>query len=181
VQPPAGACWLEEMVRIFEADPKMAMLGSYCDITDFIPVEEARRLLPDYDEVRLRAIAKADSPERRLSVEPPPEAIISPGFNPPGRLCLFRTRPLLETGFQTDANQHFSLLERGWHTGISTAVRHRHMSLLHVYDEPSYDSSGRAAWFAEYDTHARPAPVKRRTRAAAQLAALSRHLRRAPE
>jgi hypothetical protein len=152
IEPPAGSCWLDEMTKLMAADPKLAMLGSYCDPRDFVDVASARHLFPDLSEEDYLALVKASSPERHLPVESPAEPVISP-FNPPGRLCLFRSGPLLERGFQTDYVQHLSLLESGWKTGISTQVRHRHLSLLHVYDEPAYDTAARVDWFARYNEH----------------------------
>jgi hypothetical protein len=31
--------------------------------------------------------------------------------------------------------------------GIASRVRHRHLSLLHIFDEPAYDTAARDAFF----------------------------------
>lgn len=149
IEAPVDGCWLGTLLALAEEDPKRAMLGSYCDPRDFPDVVVTRRLFPELDEEAYLRLVKAASPERTLPVVPPDEPLISP-FNPPGRILLLRTEAIAPIGMRADAELHLALIEQGWRTGISTAVRHRHLSLLHVFDEPSYDTAGRTAFFAEF-------------------------------
>jgi hypothetical protein len=149
IEAPIDGCWLGTLLALAAEDPKRAMLGSYCDPRDFPDIEATRALFPDMDEEAYLRLVKAASPERTLSVVPPDEPLISP-FNPPGRLLLLRTEAIAPIGMRSDAELHRTLIEQGWTTGISTAVRHRHLSLLHVFDEPAYDTAGRTAFFADF-------------------------------
>lgn len=149
IEAPVDGCWLGTLLALAGEDPKRAMLGSYCDPRDFADIEATRALFPDMDEEAYLLLVKASSPERTLSVVPPDEPLISP-FNPPGRILLLRTEAIAPIGMRSDAELHRTLVEQGWTTGISTAVRHRHLSLLHVFDEPAYDMAGRTAFFAEF-------------------------------
>jgi hypothetical protein len=172
VLPTPSGCWLRELLTLCEANPDLAMLGSYCDVDDFVAVDVARRLHPELSERELIGLVHGNSPERTLSAEPPAEQIVSP-FNPPGRLVLFRAAAIAKNGFQTDYAKHCDLVASGWQTGISTAVRHRHLSLLHVFDEPSYDTTARAEWFTEMRrTAGRLSLVRLKASAPGRLAAL---------
>ena len=149
IEAPVDGCWLATLLALADEDPKRAMLGSYCDPRDFADIESTRALFPDMDEETYLLLVKASSPERTLSVVPPDQPLISP-FNPPGRILLLRTEAIAPIGMRSDAELHLSLIEQGWTTGISTAVRHRHLSLLHVFDEPAYDTAGRTSFFADF-------------------------------
>jgi hypothetical protein len=149
IEAPLDTSWLETMGGLMDSDSRLAMLGSYCDARDFPDVEATRALFPDLSDADYRALVKATSPERSLPVVPPDQPVISP-FNPPGRLVLFRTEAVAPIGLSSDLAMHRALLERGWTTGISTAVRHRHLSLLHVYDEPRYDTAARTTFFDRF-------------------------------
>jgi len=151
IEAPVEGCWLATLLELAEADPLRAMLGSYCDPRDFPDIEGTRHLFPDMDDEAYLRLVKASSPERTLSVEPPGEPLISP-FNPPGRLLLLRTEAIAPIGMRADAELHHALVAQGWTTGIATAVRHRHLSLLHVFDEPAYDTAGRAVFFEQFST-----------------------------
>lgn len=142
-------CWLERMVAHMEANPKLGMLGSYVDTTDFISLETARQLEPGMAEEDLAPLIKLGSPERGIdAIEPAP--VISP-FNPPGRLVLIRTEPIETTGIDRDSQMHKAMLAAGWETGIATDVIHRHLSLLNLYDYAGYDMKMRDDYFNNPD------------------------------
>jgi hypothetical protein len=149
IEAPAEGCWLGTLMALAEEDPRRAMLGSYVDPRDFADIEGTRHLFPDMEEEAYLRLLKASSPERNLPVVPPAEPLICP-FGPPGRVLLLRTEAIAPIGMRADAELHLALTARGWTTGISTAVRHRHLSLLHVFDEPGYDTAGRTAFFEEF-------------------------------
>jgi hypothetical protein len=176
IEAPVDGCWLGTLLELAAEDPKRAMLGSYCDPRDFADIETTRALFPDMAEEAYLDLVKASSPERTLSVVPPDEPVISP-FNPPGRLMLLRTEAIATIGMRSDRDMHLTLIEQGWRTGISTAVRHRHLSLLHVFDEPAYDTAGRTAFFTAFG-----GPVTGAPEAGAPPGATSRRrlLRRRP-
>lgn len=162
IEAPIDACWLAAMVNLFDQDPSLAMLGSYLDRRDFVDFEAARRLVPDRSDEEYFDLVKGRSPERSLSLIPPPEPVITP-FNPPGRLLLLRAAAIAQTGFLADWALHQALVSSGWKTGIATAVRHRHLSLLHVYDEPAYDTTARAGFFDRFGAKPRAATSQRRS------------------
>ena len=141
-------CWLTRMVRLARADEKLAMLGAYIDGDDFIPEATARKIEPSMEAARLRDLIKAASPERDIPQSD--EAIISP-FNPPGRLLLLRKQALGEVLRGTDGRLHLELLDRGYRTGIATGVRHRHLSLLNLFDYPHYDFDNRHRYMKGVD------------------------------
>jgi hypothetical protein len=147
------ACWLATMQGLFDERPKLAMLGSYVDVRDFADIQSTRALYPKLSDEEYSALVKANSPERQLSGTAPVEPVVSP-FNPPGRLLMLRTEAIRTVGMRSDAALHDALQAQGWETGISTAVLHRHLSLLHVYDEPSYDPVSRAEFFDGITTSA---------------------------
>jgi hypothetical protein len=161
IEEPRTVCWLATMRALFDKRPKLAMLGSYIDVRDFADIESTRRLVPSLNDEEYSALVKANSPERTLSETPPSESVVSP-FNPPGRLLMLRTEAIRTVGMRSDAALHHALQAQGWDTGISTTVLHRHLSLLHVFDEPSYDSVSRAQFFeritASADDH-RPSEI----------------------
>lgn len=142
---PTAACWLETLVALLDADPQLALLGSYVDTGDFVDPDVVRRLHPQLDERAVNSLCKGQSPERRLAAEPPPEPVISP-FTPPGRLLMARWAALQGAGLVSDNQLHQRLTAQGWRTGISTRVRHRHLSLLHPFDEPGFGVAARDAW-----------------------------------
>ena len=60
---------------------------------------------------------------------------------------MMRTDAVRETGLWPDGALDRKLSERGYETGIATQVRHRHLSLLHIYDYPDYDYEQRHAFY----------------------------------
>lgn len=141
-------CWLARMETLLRADKGLAMLGSAIVKDDFVSLETARRLLPGADETVLRELIYAGDPECRQDVaEADGEPVFSP-HNPAGRLLLLRSAALREFGPATDSDMHERLLELGWTSGISTEIRHRHLSLLNIFDYPGYDVRKRNAYMA---------------------------------
>jgi hypothetical protein len=139
-------CWLFRLAALMDANPRLAMLAAAIDTRDFVSLEEARRIEPTADERRLKNLIKFSSPERGqdLSVGAG-QSIFSP-YNPPGRILLVRTEALARVGAGDDGELHRRFIAAGYETGIAAGVRHRHLSLLHIYDYPEYDYDRRDAY-----------------------------------
>ncbi|MES1201269.1 MAG: glycosyltransferase family A protein [Pseudomonadota bacterium] len=136
-------CWLTRLVSIMEKRPRMAMLGSAIDHRDFVDPEKVAHLRGDADEAHWRSLLKADSIERGQDLlSARGEEVFHP-HNPAGRLLLLRTEALQKMGLATDGALDAMMRSAGYETGIATRVRHRHLSLLHVYDYADYDIDGR--------------------------------------
>jgi hypothetical protein len=136
-------CWLESLVGLMEKNPRLAMLGAAIDQDDFVDLETARRIGGQIPDSQLRALIKADSPERMQDLSCVNGADIFHPHNPPGRLVLVRNSALQEVGPGTDGQLHDKFLAAGYETGIATAVRHRHLSLLNISDYPEHDTDAR--------------------------------------
>lgn len=142
---PSTPCWLERFTRHMKSRPKLSMLGSYIDTSDFASPEQAKNLYPEASEEELAALIKLHSPERDIdNVDKAP--IITP-FNPPGRLLMMLTETLDKAPIQRDSLWHQTLLSQGYETGIATDVLHRHLSLMNIFDHPSYDMKLRDEFF----------------------------------
>lgn len=141
--------WLSDMEALVAGNPRLGMLGSYIDTTDFVDPPRVRELVPSLSDERFEQLIKAESPERNLPTVPPGEPLINP-FNPPGRLLMLKTEPIRRHGMLADLPMHECMLENGYETAISTQVRHRHLSLLHVFDEPDYDTLARTEFFTGF-------------------------------
>jgi hypothetical protein len=139
-------CWLSRMAALMDANPRLAMLGAAIDTRDFVSLDEARRIEPTADERRLKNLIKLGSNERGqdLAVSKG-QSIFSP-YPPAGRLLLVRTEALAKVGAGDDGGLHRKFIEAGYQTGIAAGVRHRHLSLLHIYDYPEYDYDRRDAY-----------------------------------
>jgi hypothetical protein len=140
---PVNPCWLESLVGLMEQNHRLAMLGSTIDREDFVDLETARRLGGQMSAPQLRALIKADSPERTQDLGSANGARIFHPHNPAGRLLLVRNSALHEVGPGTDSQLHHRFLAAGYETGIATTVRHRHLSLLNIFDYPEYDTDAR--------------------------------------
>lgn len=148
-------CWLAEMRRVMDAYPSIGVLGSLIDPNDFVGREVAEAMTGG-DPAKAEFLAKLQSPERAFlddsrwqnssadyfATEPP-----CPILNPPGRLMMLRTEVMQQIGFQLDAALAQRMRERGLESGVSPRVRHRHLSLLNVYDYLDYDQRDRDAFF----------------------------------
>jgi hypothetical protein len=149
---PTSPCWLERFVALMERNPKLAMLSAAIDRQDFVDIETARWLEPHLPEPQFRALIKADSPERLQDVTDARGAELFSPHNPPGRLLLLRTRALREIGPASDGQLHEKFIAAGYETAVATTVRHRHLSLLHIFDYPGYDTKGRDHYVRSIDT-----------------------------
>ncbi len=107
------------------------------DGSDFIDREQARRLALGLTDYELDQLVKARSPERNIPHSE--DEIITP-FNPPGRLMLLRNEALDQIGLRIGNTALCQAArEAGFQVGIAPAVRHRHLSLLNLFDYPEYD------------------------------------------
>lgn len=149
---PINPCWLECLVGLMERNPRLAMLGAAIDRSDFVDMERARSLEAHMPAPQLRALIKADSPERMQDLSCASGADIFRPHNPAGRLLLLRNSALREVGPGTDGQLDSKFIAAGFETGIATAVRHRHLSLLHIFDYPDYETDARNIFMTEIDT-----------------------------
>ncbi|MCP4756484.1 MAG: glycosyltransferase [Proteobacteria bacterium] len=130
-------CWLTRLIAIAEKRSELAVLGSYIDKSDFVDRKWARRAAPDIPEQQLDDLIKANSPERRL---PSSTAEVIYPFNPPGRLLLLRTDVVDQIGLTVnDVRLWKAVLGADYRAGIATEVRHRHLSLLNLFDYADHD------------------------------------------
>jgi hypothetical protein len=139
-------CWLTTFATLMQSAPRLAMLGSAIDKDDFVGFDEARRLEPRAEDQHLRAMIKWFSPERGQNTSAAQGPIFSP-HHPAGRLLMLQSEALVKVGMGYDGALHQKLIAAGYETGIATAVRHRHLSLLHIYDYPQYDHVRRDAYY----------------------------------
>lgn len=131
-------CWLSRFCALMEAHPRLAILGSYIDTSDFVDPAAARKAAPELDDTTRALLIKQHSPERQLSAIPPHDVLIEP-FNPPGRLLMLRSCLLDILGVEySDLEIYLKAKEAGFEAAIATQVRHRHLSLLNFYDYPDY-------------------------------------------
>jgi hypothetical protein len=142
----SDVCWLAKMAECMDADNNLAMLGSVIDKSDFVDIDVARKLHPDLVEPLLQSMIKGHSAERLQSVDDAEGRKVFRPHNPAGRLMLLRTSALQAVGAGSDGELDRKFREAGYSTGISTEVQHRHLSLLHVFDQPDYDYVSRAKY-----------------------------------
>ncbi len=153
---PVDPCWLECLVGLMERNPRLAMLGAAINQDDFVDLETARQLEVEMPDPQLRALIKADSPERMQDVSDAAGADIIQPHNPAGRLLLLRNSALREVGpGGSDGHLHNRFRAAGYETAVATAVRHRHLSLLHIFDYPEYDAEARNRFMTEANAVAR--------------------------
>jgi hypothetical protein len=149
-------CWLAEMRRIMEANPRLGMLGSLIEFEDFVAAGTALPLVRG-DAAAADFLAKLKSPERALADDPrwtdpsrdffvtaPP----CPIGNPPGRLMMLRTELMQRLGFQVDGVLAAMVRDLGLEPAVTPLVRHRHLSLLNIFDYAGCDAAERDAFFA---------------------------------
>ncbi len=142
---PSQPSWLEEFQDLCVADPKLAMLGSLVDKSDFIDPQWAAKHFSDISVDQLEFLTKSKSKERTLA-DHYEERIIDP-FNPPGRFLYLKSEAFLQTGDMPDYWMSQAMKDRGYSCGIATRVRHRHLSLSNAFDYPDYDLADRKAFF----------------------------------
>lgn len=143
---PSQPSWLEEFQSLCAADPKLAMLGSLVDKSDFIDPAWAAERFPDISPKQLEFLTKTKSKERTLA-DHYDERLIDV-INPPGRFLYLKTEAFLRTGDLPDYRMSVAVKELGYSCGIATRVRHRHLSLANAFDYPEYDGADRSAFFA---------------------------------
>lgn len=136
----AKTCWAERMMSVMEGNPRLAMLGSKVDKSDFIkPGQLEKKLGRKLTEEEKKQI-KLHSPERTMP-NIGQECVESP-FNPPGRLLALRTQPVRDhlTNIMQwrDDQMHRILKQNDWDTGIYGGVVHRHLSLCNYFDYNDY-------------------------------------------
>lgn len=129
--------WLQRMAGIMERDPRLGVLGSMVDRSDFVDPARARHAAPELSEDLIDQLIKARSPERRLPESTAEQIDVIP---PAGRLLMMRTEVLDKVALPTG---NVALCEAartaGYRTSIANTVRHRHLSLLNLFDYPDYD------------------------------------------
>jgi len=148
-------CWLGEMARIMEDNPTIGMLGSLVDTRDFVSSDVALAQAGG-DQAAAEFLAKLQSPERGFidsplwadttrdffPTEPP-----CPIDNPPGRLLMLQTDVMREIGLQPDGALAAVFRRRGMRPAVTPLVRHRHLSLLNIFDYKDYSGGARNAFF----------------------------------
>jgi len=149
------SCWLAEMVKIMMANPLIGMLGSLIDGRDFVSKEQAL-VLTGGDLKAATFLAKLQSPERGFIDAPQwadpareffPTEPPCPIGNPPGRLLMLRTDAMREIGPLTDGQLAEAFRHHGMRPAVTPLVRHRHLSLLNIYDYREYSGNRRDAFF----------------------------------
>ncbi len=151
----ASDCWLSEMRRIMETNTQIGMLGSLIEHSDFVSDKLALRLTGG-DADKADFLAKRKSPERKFmestsSIDMSQDYFLTePPFpirSPPGRLMMLRTDIMKKIGFQVDMVLADMVKARSLHAAITPKIRHRHLSLLNIYDYPDYDEAHRTDFF----------------------------------
>lgn len=140
----SDACWLETILEHMRKDPQIAVIGSRVDKGDFVSRDVAEALRPDLSEEDIAFLIKANAPMR--AYEPTDAPLIAP-HNPPLRLWVMRKKAFADVEFGRDHQMYQELKRKGWTGYISTQVVHRHLSLLNIYDYPSYDRTHREKFF----------------------------------
>lgn len=125
--------WFKIYFDLMEKNPKLGLLGSLCDKSDFIDSTDMNK--------KYKRILKTESPEKNTFLNP--EFEFSDPFNPPGRLIIVRTQAVKEVGWASDAQLYKKMKDGGWASGITPLVVHRHLSLQNYFDYPEYDMDNR--------------------------------------
>lgn len=139
-------CWAARMRAVMQANPRLAMLGSAVDTSDFIDPEALEAHLGRAMNTEEKKQLKLTSPERTM--EPiGADEVSAPWFNPPGRLLALRTDAMQAhvTKWEESSDYQMDLILKanGWETGIYGGVIHRHLSLCNYYDYPAYSMAER--------------------------------------
>lgn len=160
---PHDRCWLETLSGILAAHPRIGMLGSLIDPADFVMESQvATQAAPSTRDRRF--LAKCDSPERAFAedpawADPAREFFLTqppcPIPNPPGRLLMLDTAAMRDIGLRTDNHLAAAFRDRGMTPAVTARVRHRHLSLLNIFDYAEYSAENRDTFFA--DRGVRPA------------------------
>lgn len=139
-------CWAQRMLQVMQANPKLAMLGSKVDKSDFIDPDVLRGHLGRDLTAQESSQLKYESPERTME-DLGPEDVRSMSLNPPGRLLALRTDAVKQHVMQweqsSDRQMRRILKANGWETAIYGGVTHRHLSLCNYFDYPAYSMADR--------------------------------------
>jgi Glycosyl transferase family 2 len=141
-------CWLGRFVAHARHNPRLAMVGAAIDKSDFVTMQTARALEPGLDDEHLAALVKRYSNERSQDPSMTDADGLLHAHSPPGRLLLLRSAALRAVGPGEDGTLDQKFRDAGYDTGIAADVRHRHLSLLHLFDYPDYDIPKRDAHMA---------------------------------
>lgn len=149
-------CWLETMKRIMMDNPAIGMLGSMIDARDFVSKETALSLVNNNQEMA-NFLAKLNSPERgfinsSVWTNSSAEYFVTehpfPISNPPGRLLMLHTETMISLGLHPDGALAQKFRQRGMSPAITPQVKHRHLSLLNIYDYKDYCPESRNSFFS---------------------------------
>lgn len=148
-------CWLEVLGEIMESQPRIGMLGSLVDVRDFVRDGDLPGGHPA-DAVAGRFLMKLGSAERGFIDDPtwadPDRACFTteppcPIANPPGRLLMLDTDCMRRFGLQPDGQLADCFRRNGMTPAVTARVRHRHLSLLNIFDYDEYSAAGRNTFF----------------------------------
>lgn len=142
---PTEPSWLQTYMAMTAVNPRLAILGSLVDRSDFVDPAEASKRFPQLDPVQIDFLIKSKSPERWLQDEYQ-EPLIDP-TPPPGRLLYLRTDFIDQAGILRDKLLYQAARRLGYEAGIATRVRHRHLSFQNIYDYPETDLAIREQFF----------------------------------
>ena len=143
---PSEPCWLTEFISLVQENPDLGLVGSLVDKSDFVDPIKAVELFPNTETVQLNFLIKARSPERTLRNNYD-ERLIDP-FNPPGRLQFLKREFIDKAGWILRDRPLYETCKRlGYKAAIATRVRHRHLSLLNLFDYPESEVSARNRFF----------------------------------
>ena len=131
---PPDRYWVSAMESCFAGNPKLAMLGSRIDQSDFIAKDWLSRHHSPISS-KLKSLTKWDSPERLDNYW------LNRQVNPAGRFVMWRSMIFQKNviDIARDSKMHQSLIRAGYETAVSAEVLHRHLSLQNYYHYPDYD------------------------------------------
>ncbi len=142
---PTEPSWLEGFIALTQSNPKLAIVGSLVDRSDFVDPAVAAKRFPQLDQAQLDFLIKSKSPERLLQ-DAYQEPLIDP-TPPPGRLLFLKTDFIDQVGILRDKLLYQAARRLGYEAGIATGVRHRHLSFQNIYDYPETDLATREQFF----------------------------------
>lgn len=149
-------CWLETMQRIMINNPSIGMLGSMIDARDFVSKETALSLVNNNQETA-NFLAKLQSPERGFINSSELTDSLADFFvtehpfpikTPPGRLLMLHTETMMSLGLHADVTLAQKFRQLGMTPAITPLVKHRHLSLLNIYDYKDYSAESRNRFFS---------------------------------
>ncbi len=141
VQVPENPCWASTYHELYLTHSRVGMVGSLCDPSDYIDEAEIRRAEPGLspEEIEYYSYGGTRSKERGAHLDPTRNATVGDFPNPPGRLMLLDTEAVERCGYQPDHEMAKAMVKAGYNWYITTAFKHRHLSLMSFYDYPLHD------------------------------------------